>query len=204
MSSSVIMSDTFISHVKPWTWQGFMAETMIHTLLNLCVGSVFALYDCLYYLMWPYQNVVHLIIISKCAFLMLLLNAFALLVHQPTFFSHCLWKLKISCQVSSHCNSWGFNMKKHYSCAFKRINVTGSLLPFVLFTYFVKRRYVIPTNLLSSLDHFLPDTKQNWAWNSFYSFYIPAGSYCTLKTLFLNDRFVVQGYSFLTQVWWTY
>lgn len=41
---------------------------MIHSLLNLCADSIFALCNCLYYLTWPYQNVINLIIISKCAF----------------------------------------------------------------------------------------------------------------------------------------
>lgn len=51
-------------------------------------------------------------------------------------------------------------MKKHCSCALERISVTGFVLPFIVFTYFVIRRYVIATNPLSAY-RFLPDTKQN-------------------------------------------
>lgn len=39
---------------------------MIHTLKNFCVGSIFILYNSSYYLTRPYQNVIDLVILSKC------------------------------------------------------------------------------------------------------------------------------------------
>lgn len=111
-----------------------MAETMIDTLLNICIDSIFALYNCLYYLTWPYENVINSVI-SKYAFLMLLLKANALLVLNMTPYRNTLenhvWCLAIATQDSS-----GFNMKKCCRCAFKRFNVTRFVLLFYSFYVF--------------------------------------------------------------------
>lgn len=138
---------------------------MIHTLLNLCVDSIFALWNCIYYLTRSYQNVIN---VYHFNFFILLLKALALLVLNMTpnmceMFVKDFRRCHLCCPAIANQNSWGFIMKKHCSCAMERISVTGFVLPFIVFTYFVIRRYVVPTNPLSAY-RFLPDTKQNWAW----------------------------------------
>lgn len=136
---------------------------MIHTLLNLCVDSIFALCNCLYYLTRSYQNVINVyhfnFFYSVVKGLSIVGVEYICEMFVKDFRRYHLW-----CPAIANQNSWGFNMKKHCSCALKRISVTGFVLPFIVFTYFVIRRYVVPTNPLSAY-RFLPDTKQNWAWN---------------------------------------
>lgn len=46
MFLSAIMSDTVL--LKPLLWQDLVGETVIHTVQNLYIDSIFALYNCLY------------------------------------------------------------------------------------------------------------------------------------------------------------
>lgn len=124
---------------------------MIDTLLNICIDSIFALCNCLYYLTWPYENVINSVI-SKYAFLMLLLNAMALLVLNMTPYRNTL-EIHVWCLAIATQDSRGFNMKKRCSYAFKRFNVTR----FVLLLYSF---YIFCEITICRTNHFLSDAKQ--------------------------------------------